>query len=319
MHLAPVFLVFISLAAAQAGVFEEQVRLIAHPGPGTDCPTGLQIRGVLPTLDHGEDSYRPEDALSTVLLTDQLHMNRLFHIFERIQNSQLHALPHRRMDTEHTAFSAWRVFARNLLDHTSFDTYQMTYVTAAFGDDLLYILERDNDNADLTADLLEVQGKLLRRMAYAVKYFYAWRQVFKDMYPGFVQRGNRGFADIMNEWRQTYAQYQIANKLSAVTRETETGLRKDLSGMFSPAAIQRPPLTLENWNTRFPARYLPVIGQRAIEYLRQNLEFGPVRWTPTYLAILNDLATDLEAYDQRVDRARQKVMHVRVRYLQQSQ
>lgn len=282
-------------------MLDEHLRLIAHPGPGAGCANDLVIRGILPN-GHGEDRLHADDALSTVLVTDQLHMNRLFHVMERIDFSLSHSEPLRRMDPKLTGFTAQRMIQSSFTEYET--RYGAAYVTAVLGDELYGILKQDNDHADTTRKLMEKQKDLLRRMAYAVKYHYVWRLVFFDMHPDIVHRGNRTFQQCMTEWRLTYSEDVVRKMLSDVSAQAESELLKDRSGMYSPKDMARRPLSLDNWSTRFPTRHLPEIAKRAIEYLKTNLELGPVGTSAIYLRILDDLSIAVEEFDLLVEAAR---------------
>jgi hypothetical protein len=301
VRLAKVFIVLVSLTNAQAGMLEEHLRLIAHPGPGAGCANDLAIRGILPN-GHGEDRLHADDVLSTVLVTDLLHMNRLFHVMERFDFSLTHSEPLRRLDPQRTGYTPQRMIRNVLAEYEK--RFGAAYVNAAFGGELFSILETDNEQADTTSALMKKLQEVMRRMAYAVKYHYTWRLVFMDLYPDVVLRGNRTFAQCMNEWRATHAEPVIEEMLTDVSAQTETELLKDRSGMFAPTDVARRPLSLANWNKRFPTRHLPEIGKRTVEYLRMNWVLGSLGPSAVYLGILDDLSMAVEKYDQLVEAAR---------------
>ncbi len=301
MHLVPFLLLVLLLPSARAGTLAEHLRLIAHPGPGAGCANRLEIRGILPN-GHGEDQLHADDALSTVIVTDLLHMNRLFHVMERIQFSLEHSSALRGMDPGRVGHTPWTMIRANLKGYE--DSLGAEYIKAAFGDELLGILENDNDNAERTSALLRKQKEILRRMAYAVKYHYAWRLIFMDMHPDVAQRGNRSFAQCMQEWKLTYPPTAIREMLASISAQTETELLKDRSGMYAPLDVARRRLSFETWASRFPTRHLPEIGVRGIEYLRANLEMGPIGESAVYLRILEDLSTAVVEYHHQVEVAR---------------
>lgn len=265
-----------------AGKSTDTFHLLAKIG----CAQGL--------VDGRADVFQLRDSVATQQLKDLRLINALWSSIEKLDGDLNHS---KRLRQPPSLVRSERVIStpkRQLLRFV--DNVQNLHgadqVVALYGEHYLTVLANDDDHATHAAIYLESLKAAYIQMAAIAQYIYLWRESWVSH---LHLDTNQSIALWMRNLKFRSNDIFQSHR-EQISQMTEATVAKSGSRSYSPRKGEEL-VEIANWEKHIDTDHLPELGQRAASYIRANLDYLPIVYTPILQGAVSRAAARIRALD----------------------